>query len=78
MWPAGRTLPTSGVDGLKDPLGDSEIPQVEALLRLPHQSVDVCSPSQILCDVDSQEPEAAHPLHSTPINPQWYFEVVSS
>ena len=53
--------------------GDSELPQlpevVEALLHLPHQSVSVCSPSQILCDVDSQVPEAAHPLHSSPINP---------
>jgi len=58
----------TSVEGLKDPPGDSELPQLpEVLLRLPHQSDNVCSPSQILCDVDSQVPEAAHPLHSSPI-----------
>jgi len=50
-------LHRTSVEGLKDPPGDSELPLlpevVEALLRLAHQSVNVCSPSQILCDVDS-------------------------
>jgi len=66
-------LHRTSVEGLKDPPGGSEFPQlpevVEALLRLSHQSVNVCSPCQILCDVDSQV--AAHPLHSIPINPPW-------
>jgi len=38
---------------------------------LPSSPVNVFSPSQILCDVDSQVCEAAHPLHSSPINPKW-------
>jgi len=57
----------TSVEGLKDPPGDSELPQlpevVEALLRLPQQSINVCCSSQILCNVDSQVPEAADRLH---------------
>jgi len=38
-------LHRTSIEGLKDPPGDSEFPQlpevVEALLRLPHQSVKV-------------------------------------
>jgi len=71
--PCQDALHRTSVEGLKDPPGDTELPQlhevVEALLRLPHQNVDVCSPSQILCDVDSQVPDAAHPLHSS--TTQW-------
>jgi len=73
--PCQDALHRTSVEGLKDPLGDSELPQlpevVEAPLRLPHQSVNVGSPSQILCDVDSQVPEVAHPFHRGTINPQW-------
>jgi len=56
----------TSVEGLKDPPGEfPQLPEVvEALLRLPHQSVNICSPSQILCDVDSQKPVAAHLLHN--------------
>jgi len=45
-------LHRTSVEGLKDPLRDSELLQlpeeVEALFHLPHQSVNVCSQSQIL------------------------------
>ena len=68
-------LYSSRVERLKDPQGDSESLQlsevVKALPCLSHQSVCVWRPCQILCDVDSQVFVAAHPLHSSPINPQW-------
>jgi len=60
----------TSVEGLKETPLSPQLPEViEALLCLPHQSV--CIPGQILCDVDSQVPVASHPLHSSPINPQW-------
>jgi len=41
-----HALHRTSIEGLKDPLGDTELPQLsvvgKALLHLPHQSVNVC------------------------------------